>query len=309
MSRGQQPGRDAITAKGRFGAFKWLILRRLSQAGFLGLFLTGPLAGIWWVKGNLSSSLTFDVLPLSDPYQLLQSVFAGHSPETTGLIGAAIVLVAYAFLGGRVYCSWVCPINPVTDTAHWLRGRLGLSQKGWQPKPAARLWLLGATLVASAVTGTIAWEFVNPVSMAFRGLVFGLGAAWAIIAAVFLFDLFVSRRGWCGHLCPVGAFYGLVGAASLVRVSAPARAGCNDCMDCFAVCPEPQVITPALRGTAADGNPVVLARDCTNCGRCIDVCAKDVFRFTHRFDRRTGPAPAGSGDPSTKPDLCHDRAA
>ena len=25
---------------------------------------------------------------------------------------------------------------------------------------------------------------------------------------------------------------------------------------------------------------------CTNCGRCIDVCSKDVFRLTHRFDLR-----------------------
>jgi ferredoxin-type protein NapH len=43
------------------------------------------------------------------------------------------------------------------------------------------------------------------------------------------------------------------------------------------------VITPALKGR--DG-PVIRAGACTNCGRCVDVCHKDVFRFTLRFDQR-----------------------
>ncbi len=284
------PGPGAATgagaAKGWWPAHRWLVLRRLSQACFLGLFLLGPLAGIWLVKGNLASSRSLDLLPLSDPYILLQSLFAGHLPYATALIGGAIVLAVYALIGGRMYCSWVCPVNVVTDGAHWLRQRLGIS-KGWQPSRASRLWLLGTTLAVSAITGTIAWEAVNPVTMLYRGLVFGMGLAWTIVAAVFLFDLVVSRRGWCGHLCPVGAFWGLIGNASLLRVSAAGRERCNNCMDCFAVCPEPQVITPALKGAAGGAGPAILAGDCTNCGRCIDVCSLDVFRFATRFDRRT----------------------
>jgi ferredoxin-type protein NapH len=92
--------------------------------------------------------------------------------------------------------------------------------------------MLAMTLVAAAVTGSIAWEMLNPVSMLHRGLIFGLGLAWAVLLAVFLFDLFVMRHGWCGHLCPVGAFYSLVGKLSLTRVTLPSRDACNDCMDC-----------------------------------------------------------------------------
>jgi ferredoxin-type protein NapH len=192
-----------------------------------------------------------------------------------------------------MYCAWVCPVNVVTDAAHWLRERLGVP-KGWQPKRRTRLWLLAMTLAVSAMTGVVVWELVNPVSMLHRGLVYGMGFAWTVVAAVFLFDLFVSRRGWCSHLCPVGAFYGLVGSASLLRVSAQGRAACDDCMDCFDVCPEPHVITPALRGATEGRGPVILSPDCTNCGRCIDVCALDVYRFATRFDRsRQGGAASG----------------
>ena len=189
-----------------------------------------------------------------------------------------------------VYCSWLCPVNIITDAAQWLReqfkitGASSLSRK-------TRYWILAATLLLSLVTGSIAWELVNPVSMLHRGLIFGMGLAWFIIAAVFLLDLLVSRRAWCSHLCPVGAFYSLLGTHSLIRIRADAREQCDDCMDCFMVCPEQQVIRPALKGYVNKNDseqigPVITSSNCTNCGRCIDVCAKDVFHFGLRTNNK-----------------------
>lgn len=278
------PGRAAAQAKGWWRAQRYLLLRRLTQAALLVLFLLGPLAGIWVVKGNLSSSLTLGVLPLTDPFVLAQVLASGHWPSTTALIGAAIVVLFYAMVGGRMFCSWVCPVNVVTDTAAWLRRRLRISS-GRAPRRSLRLALAAALLLACALTGQAVWESVNPVSLTQRALIFGGSLAWGAAAAVFLFDLLVAPRGWCGHLCPVGASYALIGSASLLRVSARHASRCNDCADCYAVCPEPQVITAPLKGKGGSG-PVITGRDCTNCGRCIDVCAQDVFTYTHRFDTR-----------------------
>ena len=165
-------GADAIAAKGWLRAHQWLLLRRISQIGILALFLLGPWFGVWIVKGNLTSSLTLNRLPLTDSFVLLQTVFAGHLPLTTALTGAVVVL----------------------------------------------------------------------------------------------------------------AFYLLVGRYSPLRIGATNRAECNDCMDCFAVCPEPQVIGPALKGSAKNLGPLILSPNCTNCGRCIDVCSKDVFRWSTRYN-------------------------
>lgn len=282
MSRNRS---DALAAKGWFGANKWLLARRASQLLILALFLLGPLAGIWIVKGNLSYSLTLDTLPLADPFVLLQSLATGHVPEKMALVGVAIVAAFYFLVGGRVYCSWVCPVNMVTDSAAWLRQRLGI-KGGARIARSTRYWMLAMTLLLATATGAIAWELVNPVSMLHRGLIFGFGAAWAVVLAVFLFDLFVASRGWCAHVCPMGAFYSLLGKRSVVRVSAAKRDACNDCMDCYAVCPEPQVIPPALKGAGKGAGPVILSASCTNCGRCIDVCSKDVFKFGTRFNNR-----------------------
>ncbi len=281
-ARTERIGAAALASKGWLRTYKWLLLRRLAQLIVLLLFLLGPLAGIWIVKGNMASSFTLDVLPLTDPYVLLQSLLTGHAPAMIAIIGAVIVLAFYLLAGGRVYCSWVCPLNIVTDTAAWLRERLNIRNNS-NISRTVRYWLLATTLVLAVASGTVAWELVNPVSMVFRGLLFGMGAAWLVVLGIFLFDLLISRRGWCGHLCPVGAFYSLLGVLSPLRVTASAREQCNDCMDCFAVCPEPQVIRPVLKGAEQDIGPVIFAANCTNCGRCIDICSKDVFRFTTRF--------------------------
>lgn len=294
MTRTGRVGAEAIAAKGWWRAHRWLILRRLTQAGILGLFLAGPWLGWWIVKGNLASSLTLGILPLTDPYVLLQSLAAGHLPERAALVGAAIVLAFYALVGGRAYCSWVCPLNPVTDLAAWLRRRLGL-RSGARLSRKARYWLLATTLVVAAASGSIAWELVNPVSMLHRGLIFGLGAGWAVVLAVFLFDLLVAPRGWCGHLCPVGAFYSLPALVSPLRVAAVRRAACNDCADCYAVCPEPIIIKRPLK--AVDGaGPVIASPNCTNCGRCVDVCSKDVFAFALRGSSAATLTPPSAGN-------------
>jgi len=281
-------GTAAASARGWLAANKWLLARRAAQAAFLALFLLGPWAGLWIVKGNLSFSYTLGVLPLTDPFVLLQSLCTRHWPEGKALIGALIVLAFYGIVGGRVFCSWVCPMNLVTDAAAWLRDRLGI-KGGAHVSRETRYWILAMTLAAAAITGTLAWELVNPVSMLHRALIFGLGAAWAVILAIFLFDLFVMKDGWCGHLCPQGAFYSLLGRVALLRVTARQRAACNDCLDCYAVCPEAQVIRPALKGSEKH-SAVILSGNCTNCGRCIDVCAKDVFSF----GLRQGPARAAA---------------
>jgi ferredoxin-type protein NapH len=267
---------------------RFLLLRRLSQAAVLAVFLLGPLAGVWIIKGNLNSSLTLDVLPLTDPFVLIQSWLAGQQFGTQALIGAGIVTLFYFLLGGRAWCAWVCPVNAVTDLAHWLREKLGL-KGNTRIKRQTRYWLLAACLLLAAITGLVAWELVNPVSALHRGILFGMGWGWLIILAVFLFDLAVSRRGWCGHLCPMGAFYSLLGTHSPLRIRTDKRLACDQCMDCFAVCPEPQVIKPALFGEK-DGIPAVINEaNCTNCARCIDVCSKEVFAFGTRFTHTNQP--------------------
>ncbi len=265
---------------------RYLILRRLVQAAVMVLLVGGNLWGWTVLRGNLSSSIVLGAIPLADPLAVLQLFAAGGMLATDILLGAAITLVFYAVVGGRVFCSWVCPMNAVTDLAN----RLGRCLKTGKTirrlfGRQARFFLLGLALILSAVLGVAAFEVISPIGMLQRGLVFGMGAGWLAVAAVFLFDLMIQRNGFCGHLCPLGAFYALVGRTALIRIDHD-HEKCTQCMDCLKVCPENQIL--ALVGRASGS---VLDGVCTNCGRCIEVCPDAALSFSsrkHAMSLKTG---------------------
>lgn len=266
-------GNDAIRELGWWRAHRFLILRRACQFAIMGLFMMGPTWGI--LTGNLSSSMLFNTIPLSDPLLVLQTFATGHWPEVNALIGVAIVIVFYALLAPRAFCAWVCPLNVVTDAAAWLRRKLNLKASfKWSPR--IRYWLIPVILLGSAVSGSLLWAWVDPVASLHRGLVFGMGAGWILILLVFLLDLVLVEHGWCGHLCPLGATYGVIGRKSLIRIKATQREACTKCMDCYHVCPEPEVLRQPLK----EGDRRVMSQDCISCGRCIDVCPEKVLEFS-----------------------------
>ncbi|WP_439257353.1 quinol dehydrogenase ferredoxin subunit NapH [Lonepinella sp. BR2271] len=279
----QNAGLEARQKLGWWRAYRFLLLRRLSQLSIILLFLTGPLWNIWILKGNYSASLLFDRIPLTDPLITLESLATGYVPEWTTILGAFIIVVFYALIASKAFCSWVCPMNMVTDLSAWLRRKLGIRQSAKLPR-SLRYGLLLMILIGSSISGTLLWEWINPVAALGRVFVFGLGATLWLVAIIFLFDLWVVEHGWCGHLCPIGALYGVIGVKSIIKVNVVDRSACDRCMDCYNVCPEPQVLRLPLHGSAQD-SPIILDKDCISCGRCVDVCAEQVFAFGSRFEK------------------------
>ncbi|MFA9500367.1 quinol dehydrogenase ferredoxin subunit NapH [Mannheimia sp. E30BD] len=274
-------GLEARQKLGWWHAYRFLILRRLTQLSIILMFLSGPLWNVWILKGNYSGSLLLDTVPMTDPLMTAQVLATGYQPEWTVLIGALIIVAFYAIVGSKLFCSWICPMNMVTDAAAWLRRKLGIRQSAKIPRNL-RYVILAVILVGSAISGTLLWEWINPVAALGRAFVFGLGATIWLVLVIFLFDLLVTEHGWCGHLCPIGATYALIGAKSLIKVKVVDRNLCDNCMDCYNVCPEPQVLRVPLHGKPEDST-VILSKDCITCGRCIDVCAEKVFAFGTRF--------------------------
>ncbi|MDD7568828.1 MAG: quinol dehydrogenase ferredoxin subunit NapH [[Actinobacillus] rossii] len=283
-NRPQDAGLEARQKLGWWRAYRFLILRRLSQLAIIVMFLSGPFLNVWILKGNYSASLLFDVIPLTDPLITAESLATGYLPEWSTILGALIIIAFYALVATKAFCSWVCPVNIVTDTAAWLRRKLGIRQSAKLSRNT-RYGILVMILAGSAISGTLLWEWINPVAALGRIFVFGGGATLWLVTVVFLFDLLVVEHGWCGHLCPIGATYGLIGAKSLIKVKVVDRERCDRCMDCYNVCPEPQVLRLPLHGKPTDSQ-IVLSKDCITCGRCIDVCPEKVFAFGSRFEKQ-----------------------
>ncbi|MFK5937551.1 MAG: quinol dehydrogenase ferredoxin subunit NapH [Sulfurimonas sp.] len=262
-----------------WSSYRYLILRRLTQIGILVLYFGANAWGWIVLQGNLSSSLLFKMIPMSDPYAALQMLAAGATLAMDLIFGVFLITLFYMLIGGRAFCSWVCPINMVTDAANFVRRKLEFNRLQGVKFPVnrnMRYWVLALSLVISAFMGVAAFEFVSPISMIHRGVVFGMGFGWSVVVIIFLFDLFVLKDGWCGHVCPLGGFYSLIGRFSLIRVLHNEE-NCTLCMKCKTVCPEHQVLHMIGKESLS-----VTSGECTNCARCIEVCDDDALEFSLR---------------------------
>lgn len=247
----------------------------MSQITLLVLYFTANAYGWKILSGTLSSSSVLGVMPLSDPFAALQMVFAGAVLSFDVILGAMIIVLFYGIIGGRAFCSWVCPVNMVTDAANWLRRKLyidKIEKKVWMSRNI-RYYMIILALIVSFVSGLAAFEIISPITILNRGVIFGFGAGAGLLVAIFLFDLFVLKNGWCGHVCPLGGLHAMIGKYSLLRVKHNSD-NCTLCMKCKEICPEAQVLN--MIGKSSE---VVSMAACTNCGRCVDVCDDEALRF------------------------------
>ena len=228
-------------------------------------------------QGNLSHAKWFGgIFNLTDPLAALQIFLAGGGLALDVALGVLLVVFIYGVFLGRAYCAFVCPINLVTDFANFLRAKLGLNyaqHKLFLPR-STRFVILGISLILSAVFGIAAFELISPISMLHRGIVFGMGFGIFAAITVFLFDLFILKNGFCGHICPLGAMYSLIGKFALLRVY-HTLSTCTKCMKCVQICPEPEVLKPIGKKGGA-----LKTMTCLRCGRCIEVCDDNALQFS-----------------------------
>ncbi|TNB60757.1 quinol dehydrogenase ferredoxin subunit NapH [Campylobacter helveticus] len=257
---------------------KYLILRRIVQISILVLFSFSVFDFI--LKGDLSSSKLFSVIPLSDPFAVLQIYLASFSVDMMALLGACVVLILYGVFLGRAFCAWVCPVNLITDFAAFIRVKFGFkANKSLILSKNLRYYLLGLVLILSFALSLPVFEGISYIGIVHRGIIFG-GASWLFVAfVIFCVDTFLSFRATCSHLCPLGAFYALISRFALLKIKHKAN-HCTKCYHCVSVCPEKQVLWMVGKESVS-----VNSGECIRCGRCIDVCNDDALNF-NIFDLR-----------------------
>lgn len=242
----------------------WSLIRHLVQIAVLSLFLSS-LTGWHGVIGTLSASRVFGI-SLADPFAVLQIVFAQHRVTSTLGFAALWILLAYWILGGRTFCGWICPVNTLLEPIDYLRERFNLPDVNLGVR--TKYWVLVIVLILSLILEIPAFEVISPIGILLRNLLYGFGLSIIFIVILIGFESTVSRRGFCRYLCPLGAFYGLIGRISPLQVRLQAKS-CIHCGQCTAVCPMGEA---PLQKALEEKSPRLDASECIKCAKCIEIC-------------------------------------
>jgi len=264
MVQGERP---SLFFSGRIRGWTWA--HRFSQAAFLALLLISARFDLEWVQGNTAATRLLGVLHLVDPLSALEVALAGRHLPFGLLAAAGILFLLYALLG-RAFCGWVCPLGLALDLTEDARRRFITKRSGKRLPRQIKYVLLAVFLLISFLSGMPVFTFISPINILTRNVIFGMGPEIALVLAVVAFDLFYARRAWCRSLCPLGAFYSLIGRFAFLRVRIRNRgAGCTTCGSCIRECP---MGINVLKDDVLPGHTMVSDPECTRCGTCLEGC-------------------------------------
>lgn len=242
------------------------------------LFVLSFQLDISMLEGALTGS-RFVGFHMADLNSALQVMVAYKHIVLNLVIGTITIFIMWWLLGGRTFCSWVCPYHLVAEWAESLH--LYLVDKGWAKDHPfdrrTRTWFWFIFVILAAVSGYTVFETISPTGILSRALIYGPGLALIWVALLLLFEIFYSRRAWCRYGCPIGLTYGLVGSVSPLKV----QYHLEDCLhegECRKVCMVPHVLDTVIKGKA-NGMDVDIGADCTRCGRCVEVCPTESLTF------------------------------
>lgn len=254
--------------------------RRWASIVFVSLiFVVSYHFDVQMVEGALTAArvLGFHFADLNSSLQLMLA----HKQVVVNLvIGTATVFLIYLVVGGRAFCSWVCPYHLLSEWAEMLH--LRLAEKGWvkdhEVHRGTRTVLFGVFAVLAFVSGYTVFETINPVGIVSRAITYGTVGGLVWVGLLLTLEVVWSRRFWCRYVCPIGLTYGIAGIVAPVRI----RHDSTKCLHegkCRQVCLVPHVLEMTKLGYGKDVVTSIGA-DCTRCGMCVDVCPTGALAFS-----------------------------
>ena len=251
---------------------------RIQGLAVLGTFLIG-LRHI--LPGEASSGGSFDAFcPFGGIETLLPYWLTGQTLKTTNLLNFALLIgvLGVAFVAGRAFCGWLCPLGAVQDYLARLARRLSGEKRFIRGKQSPARFPTGlpsqvdkwARTLKYGLLALILWvsvtavypplHFLCPVRAVFS-FQLKTGLLWSVLITFIATSLLIERF-WCKYLCPLGAALAVFNKIAPLRLKV-AENRCVDCGRCNTECP--------MDITDAHANSRDL--ECIQCLECLETCA------------------------------------
>lgn len=275
------PGKRTVTLRKpdvqvhRLRNIRWAVNIGVTAAFFLSYFLD-----IQLLEGTLSGSRLLG-FHLADPYATAQIALATRHLPVNLLIGVITIVFAYLLLGGRTFCSWICPYHVLAEWAEALHLRLvrGKRAKNHTFDYGLKYWVWAAFLLVALLSGFTVYEMISPPAVITRAVVYGSWIGLGVIVLLLAVEVFYSRRFWCRYLCPVGTTYSFIGRVAPLKIKWD-QDKCTNCKECQAVCMVPFVLADTVNRGKLE---YVISGECTRCGLCVDACQDGALNYSVRY--------------------------
>lgn len=266
--------------------------RRVLQLGVLLAFIAIPFlnkAEYNVLSGNFLA-FNFAGVPLGDPLAALQVVAGTFSATPAMLIGAGLTLLL-AFVMGPVFCSWICPFGFLSELVH--------PRSGNAPVPA-RPFTVKAGIVGAGLLAVILFvpvPILNQLSMpgwysrAMQHAALYQNALWGAVIAILLVLLaekIIGKRFWCRWVCPQSVLISAVGLLFPKRFRVRFKRRSCTCPTSDRACRK--ACSLALNPRAPVASQLA---QCSNCGDCVDACAKRGKALSFGFGVVADPKQSG----------------
>lgn len=209
------------------------------------------------------------------PLEGLESLLITRSIYMPALVGMVIPAIL-AYLLGRVFCSWLCPISFILELVDRLRrvvsGKTHLHNRLVVAKRVLWFTLIGELLI-SMILGAPLFVFLSPPGLVGREIMMvvffrKLALEGGLLLVIVALEI-VTRRFFCRSFCPLGSLLALIGSRRRLLVIHDPTA-CTHCGRCRRSCP--------LGLVPEEGEGA--SPYCWNCGQCVESCRENGLAFT-----------------------------
>ena len=269
-------------------------VRRISQLFFFITFLwfcvvTTIGTEFWELRGwpvNLFLQL--------DSLVGIATILTTHTLYAGLLWGLATIILTIIL--GRFFCGWVCPFGSMHHFVGYLANskktaaqkiHLNKYRKGQSIKYYLLIFFLAVALFPIASPGSLQVGLLDPISLMTRSVNLVLlpildsstnfvsvlqryyQGAWILLVAFFaaVFMNLIIPRFYCRFICPLGAFFAVLGRFSIWRVGKKTDK-CSQCMRCETAC----------EGACHPASQIRIS-ECVLCLNCIPDCKDKVVAY------------------------------
>jgi polyferredoxin len=196
-----------------------------------------------------------------------------------------------SLLAKKSFCSWLCPIGTLSETAWKVGKRIfgrNFTMWRWVDIPLRALkYLLMAFFVKILLIDMLANDIASFLQSSYwsvsdvKMLHFftQVSTTTIIVIATTAILSLLYKNFWCRYLCPYGALLGLISILSPFKIRRDTTT-CIDCKQCSKTCTSHLQVH--LKNNIYDP-------ECSGCLSCVDVCPKNSLAMSTSFVPKPSP--------------------